>query len=158
MSFRVFCASKHDTGGRRPARARRGFTLVELMVVLVLIGMLAGVVTVGVRSYLVAGRQEVAKLEISKICSALQTYATFAGDYPDSDQGLAVLAESSDRFVEGLLSTVPKDPWGNEYDYIKPGREGKAFEVICYGADGDQGGEGEDRDISSADLDNEEEQ
>lgn len=141
-------SSKH--GRRRPA----GFTLVELMVVIVLIGLLAGVVTIQTRSYLLAGKKSVAKVEISKICQALDTFYTAFDRYPTSEEGLDILTQSSDTFADGLLSKLPSDPWRNPYEYVQPGREA-AFEVICYGADGREGGEGADADISSSDLDRE---
>lgn len=131
---------------------RIGFTLVEVMVVIVLIGLLAGAVAVGTRSYLIAGKQAVAKLEISRICQALETYYSAYDRYPTNDEGLEVLARPTDKFPAALLSDVPKDPWGNRYEYFQPGRE-SVYEVISYGADGREGGSGPDRDISSAQLD-----
>ena len=133
---------------------RGAFTLVELMVVVVIIGLLAGVVTFSVRSYLVASKQNLAKMEIAKICQALETYYTANDRHPSNEEGLAALTEPSRQFPDGLLNRVPKDPWGHGYQYNSPGRTG-AFEVVCYGADGREGGEGADRDISSADLDEE---
>src|SRR5262245_32372957 len=132
--------------------ARRGFTLVELMVVIVIIGLLAGAVTVGVRSYLVAGKQNVAKMEIANICQALETFYSASDRYPSDEEGLEVLAKPTEKFVDGLLNKVPRDPWGRPYQYNQPGR-GRPYEVICYGADGREGGGGADRDITSADLD-----
>jgi len=137
-----------------PRASAAGFTLVELMVVIVLIGLLAGAVTLATRSYLVSGKQSVAKLEISKICEAIDTFYTVYDRYPTNDEGLEALAEPSDRFEAGLLSKVPLDPWGNPYEYVHPARDA-AYEVISYGADGREGGEGADRDLSSRDLDDE---
>jgi len=136
---------------RRPV----GFTLVELMVVIVLIGLLAGVVTMQTRSYLLAGKKSVAKVEIAKICQALDTFYSAFDRYPTNEEGLEVLTQGSDTFDEGLLSKLPRDPWRNRYEYVQPGREAP-YEVICYGADGREGGEGADADISSCDLDNDE--
>lgn len=132
----------------------RGFTLVELMVVIVIVGLLAGSVTVGVRSYLVKGKQAVARKEIATICTALDTYYTQHDRYPETDTGLAALVEKTDEFPDGLLNKVPKDPWGNPYHYANPGRE-SAYEVVCYGADKQEGGTGADKDISSVQLDSE---
>jgi len=136
---------------RPPCRREAGFTLVELMVVIVLIGLLAGAVTLATRSYLIAGKQAVAKLEISKICQAIDTYYAAYDRYPSNDEGLEVLARPSEKFDEALLSKMPVDPWGNPYEYIQPG-QGVPYEVISYGADGREGGDGADRDISSRDL------
>ena len=130
---------------------RIGFTLVELMVVIVIIGLLAGAVTFSVRSYLIRSKQNVARMEISKICQALETYYTAYDRYPTSEEGLDVLASPSDEFPDGILTKVPRDPWGNPYEYIYPGRR-SAYEVISYGADGREGGDGADRDISSEEL------
>ncbi len=134
----------------RTAR-RTGFTLVELMVVIVLIGLLAGAVAVGTRSYLISGKQAVAKLEISRICQALETFYSIKDRYPSNDEGIEILAEESEQFPGGLLSGVPTDPWGNSYEYVQPGRE-TPYEIISFGADAREGGEGADRDIRSTDL------
>lgn len=133
------------------SRKRRAFTLVELMVVIVIIGMLAGAVTVGVRSYLTRGKQSVAKMEIAKIVQAIDTYYSVTNAYPSVNDGLASLTESSDEFDGGLLNKIPTDPWGNAYEYHQPGRNND-YEVISYGADGSEGGTGADKDISSEDL------
>ncbi len=136
----------------RRQRPLEGFTLVELMVVIVLIGLLAGAVAMGTRSYLIAGKQAVAKLEISRICQALETYYSAYDRYPTNDEGIEVLAQANEKFAAALLSEVPKDPWGHPYEYVHPGRE-TAYEVLSFGADGREGGSGADRDISSIQLD-----
>ena len=140
-------SKKHN----RFSRPLHGFTLVELMVVIVIIGLLAGAVTASVRSYLVRGKQSVAAMEIAKICQALDTYYTVLDNYPTTDQGIAALAEKSDAFPDGLLNKIPKDPWKNAYIYQQPGRDGP-YEVLSYGADNQEGGEGADKDITSADV------
>lgn len=139
---------------RQPDRPKRrlGFTLVELMVVIVLIGLLAGAVTLATRSYLVSGKQAVVRMEISKICQAIDTFYAAYDRYPTSDEGLAILTQASAKFEQGLLSKLPIDPWGRPYEYLQPGRD-TAYEILCYGADGREGGEGADRDLSSRDLD-----
>lgn len=128
-----------------------GFTLSELMVVIVIIGLLAGVVTLSVRSYLIRSRQNVAKMEIAKICQAIDTYYGQFDRYPTNEKGLTALTEKSNAFADGLLSKLPVDPWGNPYEYQSPGRKG-AYEVISYGADHREGGAGADTDISSDNL------
>jgi general secretion pathway protein G len=121
------------------------------MVVIVIIGLLAGAVTIGVRSYLIAGKQSVARMEISKICQALDTYYSVFDKYPSTEEGIAVLAEKNEKLADALLSKLPTDPWGRPYEYMQPGRK-NAYEVICYGADGREGGEGADRDMTSDNL------
>lgn len=133
-------------------RRRAAFTLVELMVVIVLIGLLAGAVAVGTRQYIISGKRAVAKLEISRICQALDTFYTAYDRFPTNDEGIEVLAQPSDKFAAALLSETPKDPWGRPYEYIHPGRE-TAYEVLSFGADGREGGTGADGDISSTSLD-----
>lgn len=129
----------------------RGFTLVELMVVIVIIGLLAGAATVSVRSYLIRGKQSVAAMDIAKICQALDTYYTVMDIYPSTDQGIAVLVEKSESFTDGLLNKIPRDPWGNDYVYRQPG-QAAPYEVLSYGADKQEGGEGANKDISSIDV------
>jgi len=146
MSYRSrqsFRTSRH--GGRA------GFSLPELMVVIVIIGLLAGVATISVRSYLVRGKQNIAKMEIAKICEALDAFYAHYDRYPTAEEGIAVLAAKTTAFPDGLLSKVPNDPWGNPYEYVVPGSSGP-YEVICYGGDHRQGGTGGDADISSVDL------
>ena len=133
---------------------RKGFTLLELMVVLVIIGLLAGLVTVKTRSYLLISKQNAAKVEVAKIVDALEAYYAVNSRYPTNEEGLAVLVGKSEQFPDGLLSKVPKDPWKHEYVYNCPGRD-SPFEVICYGADGREGGESENKDIVSSQPDSE---
>ena len=121
------------------------------MVVIVIIGLLAGTATVSVRSYLIRSKQNVAKVELSKFCQALDTFYAEYDRYPTTDEGLDLLAEASDEFPDGLLVSLPNDPWDNPYEYLNPGRE-TAYEVISYGADGREGGAGADKDLSSVDL------
>ena len=136
------------TGARRRGR---GFTLLEMMFVFVLIGILATLVTVNVRYYLLKGKQNAARAEISSICTALETFFSVNGRYPENDEGLAILAQTSEKQPEALLKRVPVDPWGHAYQYNRPGRAGP-YEVICFGADGRAGGEGADKDIASWNL------
>ncbi|QDT07413.1 Type II secretion system protein G precursor [Rubripirellula lacrimiformis] len=137
---------------RRHIRCRRAaFTLVELMVVIVILGLLSGVVTMSVRSYLIRSKQNVAKMEISKICQALETFYTTYDRYPKNQEGLPVLSQPSDEFAEGILTFVPSDPWGHPYEYVSPGKT-KPYDVSCYGADHREGGTAADKDITSNEL------
>ena len=128
-----------------------GFSLVELMVVIVIIGLLAGVVTFSVRSYLTLSKQNVAKLEISKMAQALETFYTSRDRYPTNEEGLAILTQPSEDFSNGLLTFLADDPWGYPYEYVSPGRTA-AYEIISYGADHREGGAGADKDIRSDEL------
>lgn len=137
---------------RGPMRCRQsGFTLVELMVVIVILGLLSGVATMSVRSYLIRSKQSVAKMEISKVCQALETFYTTYDRYPTNQEGLAALAQPSDEFAEGILTFLPVDPWGNPYEYVSPGKA-SPYDVICYGADHREGGTGADKDLTSSEI------
>ena len=141
----------HDASRRTTSR---GFTLVELLVVMVIIGMLASLVVFKTRSYLIASKQNAAKAEIARVVQALESFYAAYDRYPSNDEGLQVLVSGSDVFPDGILNKVPRDPWSNDYQYNSPGRAGP-FEVICLGADGREGGEQAADDISSDDLDGE---
>lgn len=135
----------------RKTAARRAFSLVELMVVIVIIGLLAGTVTVGIRSYLVRSKQNVAKMEISKICQAIESFYLEYDRYPTNEEGLEILLQVSDRFPEPLLDRLPSDPWKHPYEYLETGTT-PPYEVVSYGADGREGGTGTEADITSKDL------
>lgn len=144
----MFCKqSRRDT-----RLISRGFSLVELLVVMVIIGMLASLVVFKTRSYLIASKQNAAKAEIAKMVQALESFYAAHDRYPSNDEGLEILVSGTDAFPDGLLNKVPTDPWKNAYQYNSPGRDGP-FEVICLGTDGREGGEKAARDISSDDLD-----
>jgi general secretion pathway protein G len=121
------------------------------MVVLVLIGLLASVVTLNVRGYMTKGRQEAARGEVATICQAVETFYTLSGRYPTSEEGIAILTRRSEQLSEPLLKQVPQDPWGRPYQYVQPGRS-EPYEVVCLGADGREGGSGADADIASGNL------
>ena len=127
-------------------RRRRGFTLVEIMVVVVIIGVLATVVTVSVTDYLVQGKQSAAKAEIAQIANALQLFYMEFDRYPDNDEGLAKLKEKSPTHPNGILQGDLLDPWGQPYVYVYPGVHG-VFDVCGYGANKQEGGTGADKDI-----------
>jgi general secretion pathway protein G len=150
----------HGIFNRRLANGRRwvnhpasrtGFTLVELMAVITIMALLAGIVGLSVRSYTVRSKQNIAKIEIGKLIQALDTFFTTYDRYPSNEEGLEILATPSAEFAEGLLPYVPDDPWGQRYEYRNPG-ESEPFEIVCFGADKRQGGEGGDRDITSQDV------
>lgn len=129
---------------------RAGFTLIEIIVVLVVIALLASIVTINVRGYLIRGRQTTARVEISNISNALETFYSINGRYPTNEEGISKLTEKSEG-SESILTRIPIDPWGHSYQYNSPGRT-DPFEVICFGADGKEGGQGANMDIISWDL------
>lgn len=134
---------------RRPAA--RAFSLVEIMVVIVIIGLLAGMVSLNVRGYLNKAKQNTARQEISTICQALETFYAAYGRYPTNEEGLASLLKASEKLPEPLIKNEPVDPWSRPYQYNSPGAA-NPFEVICYGGDGREGGSGADSDLTSDNL------
>jgi general secretion pathway protein G len=133
---------------RRRALARsdeRGFTLVELMVVIVIIGLLATVVVINVMPATDRAALTKAKADISTLEQGVEMYRLNKLRYPSGDQGLRAVVD------EGYVKRLPNDPWGNPYRYSAPGRDGRNFDVYSYGADGREGGEGEDADIGNWD-------
>lgn len=142
-------------GGRRQRQASRlkaqAFSLVEIMVVLVIIGLLAGVVTINVRHHLIKAKQNTARMEIATICDALETFYVTYDRYPTNDEGLEILTRASNKLPEPLLNQTPIDPWGRPYEYNQPGRN-DPYEVLSFGADGREGGDSSDNDIFSSDL------
>ncbi|MEK6674482.1 MAG: type II secretion system major pseudopilin GspG [Planctomycetota bacterium] len=125
---------------------RPSFTLVELMVVVVILGILATVVTLSVTDYLVKGKQSAAQAEIAQIANALTLFYTEFDRYPDNDEGLALLKKPSPTHLHGILQGDLNDPWGHEYIYVHPGLHG-AFDLCSYGANGLEGGTGADTDL-----------
>jgi general secretion pathway protein G len=121
------------------------------MVVVVIIGIMATVVTVSVNDYLVTGKQMAARNEIAQINAALQLFYTENDCYPSNDEGLTLLKESTPAHPHGILQGDLLDPWGHEYMYVHPGVHG-VFDIISYGADGQEGGTGANTDIVSWDL------
>lgn len=134
-----------------PSRRRPAFTLVEVMVVVVIIGVMATVVTVSVTDFLVKGKQSAAKTEISQISGALQLFFTEHDRYPGTDEGLALLTQATPTNPHGVLQGDLQDPWGHDYIYVYPGVHGP-FDLCSYGANGIEGGTGGDSDLCSHDL------
>lgn len=128
-----------------------GFTLLELLVVMVIIGLLAGYV--GPKYFAQVGKSEikVARAQLVALDKALDQYRLDTGHYPTTDQGLAALnaAPANEPKWDGpyLKKAVPPDPWGNPYLYKIPGEHGSEFDLYSYGKDGQPGGEGEAADI-----------
>ena len=126
------------------ARRATGFSLVEVMIVVVIIGLLAGVVTYATTGYLDRAKRERARSDIAHYAGGVDAFYLANGRYPETQEGLRVLAPT-------FIKVVQNDPWGRPYQYIQPGRSGP-FDVISYGADGREGGSGADADITNADV------
>ncbi len=135
---------------KRDTIQRRGFSLVELMVVIVIIGLLAGAVTLSVRSYLISGKQTIARMEIAKLIEGIDTFYAAYDRYPSNEEGIEILIKPTEKFPAGIISKVPTDPWGHAYEYVCPGKSA-AFEIITLGADHRDGGTGADSDLKSSD-------
>ena len=132
-------------------RRVRGFTLIELLVVLVILGLLAGLVGPQVMKYLGGANTKTAKLQIEDFSTALDAFRLDMGRYPTSAEGLAALVvqpSGATRWNGPYLrkNVIPKDPWGNEYQYRAPGQHG-AFDLYSLGADNAEGGDGENQDV-----------
>jgi len=130
-------------------QSRAAFSLVEMMVVIVIIGMLATAVAVGVKRYLDNGRTTTAKMEIRKIQDAIDSFEAAKGSYPATLNELVKPTDGGAPFLTGNL----QDPWGNSYDLIlHTNRPNQPYEVVSYGADKVEGGSGMNADISSWDF------
>jgi general secretion pathway protein G len=139
---------------RSRVRAQRGFTLVEMLVVITIIGLIMSLVGPRVLNYLSESKIKAARIQIQSFASAIDLFYLDAGRYPTSAEGLAALVKP----VAGLNAwngpylkggAVPNDPWGKPYVYRAPG-ERSAYEIISYGADGQEGGTGPAADITQA--------
>jgi general secretion pathway protein G len=140
--------------------AEHGFTLIELMVVLVILGVLASLIVPRIMSRPEEARRIKARVDIQSLETALKLYNLDNGNYPTTEQGLQALVEPPatgtlpKNWREGGYlekGKVPEDPWGNEYVYLSPGSHGD-FDLISYGADGEAGGEGKDADVVNWEL------
>jgi len=135
----------------------RGFTLIELMVVIVILGILAGLIIPRIMGRPEEAKRLKANLQIESLETALKLYKLDNGMYPDTEQGLQALVEEPEAGTlpknwrkGGYLEKgrVPKDPWGNEFVYLSPGVHGE-YDIISYGADGVSGGDEKNKDINS---------
>lgn len=132
---------------------RQGFTLLELLIVMLIIGLLAAFVAPRMIGKVGKSKQTIAKAQIESLCTAIDTYKLDTDKYPAQEEGLSSLTNNPAN-VENwhgpylAKKNVPKDPWGNEYVYTYPGNNGE-FDIISYGADGKEGGEGENADVVS---------
>jgi general secretion pathway protein G len=138
----------------------RGFTLIELMVVIVILGILAGLIIPRIMGRPEEAKQLKAKMQIESLETALKLYKLDNGMYPDTGQGLQALVEQPETGTipkkwrkNGYLDKgrLPKDPWGNEFIYLSPGAHGE-YDIISYGADGVPDGEDKNKDINNWEI------
>ncbi len=138
-------------------KRERGFTLIELMVVLVILGILAGLIIPKVMGRPDDARRQKTRVQMESIETALRLYKLDNSNYPTTEQGLRALIEAPQAGTlarswreGGYLEKgkLPKDGWGREYVYVSPGQHGE-YDISSYGADGEPGGEGKNKDINS---------
>jgi len=148
---------ERERNGRSRVSSRAGFTLLEIMVVIVILGLLAALVVPKLIGRTEEAKQTQTRLQIKNIEQALQLFKLDNGFYPGTEQGIEALvrAPETGRVPKnyrkgGYLDRVPKDPWGSDYVYVSPGTNGD-YDITSYGADEAPGGEGEDADINSWD-------
>jgi general secretion pathway protein G len=145
----------HPARARSASRSRRrgesGFTLVEILVVITIIGLIMALVGPRVLNYLTESKVKAAKIQIESLSSALDLLYLDAGRYPTTSEGLVALVQRPGNlagwngpYLKGAV--VPVDPWGRAYVYRSPGQRG-SYDIISYGADGQEGGTGTAADI-----------
>jgi general secretion pathway protein G len=154
MKIRSFFLGSSKLRRRQATRhGEQGFTLIEILVVITIIGLIMGLVGPRVLNYLSDARSKAAKIQIESFASALDLYFLDTGHYPNSSEGLTALVRRpantlpwNGPYLKG--ATVPNDPWGNPYVYRMPGQHG-TYDLISYGSDGNEGGTGAAADITN---------
>jgi len=137
---------------------QRGFTLIEIMVVVVILSVLGALVVPQIIDKVDIAKVKRAQSDIRAIQTALDLYRLDNFKYPTTEQGLQALVKQpadptiTNYAASGYLKSLPKDPWGNVYQYVSPGADGREYEITTYGRDGKPGGDGYDSDISTATL------
>ncbi len=150
--MRAFGKLLQRSSPRRRRRAQAGFTLVEILVVITIIGLIMALVGPRVLNYLSESKAKAAKIQIESFSSALDLYYLDLGRYPTSNEGLAALTQGNNApgwngpYLRG--GVVPNDPWGHSYVYRAPGQRAP-YEIVSLGSDGQEGGTGVAADIAS---------
>lgn len=144
--------SRTGNGSAGSVRRRNGFTLMELLLVLVIISLLAALVGPTLYQRIRPAKQSAARAQIENFATALDSFYIDVEHHPTTQEGIAVLRTRPEGASHWngpyLKKEIPLDPWGNPYHYRAPGRSG-AYEIVSYGADGREGGEGENADVNS---------
>jgi general secretion pathway protein G len=145
--------SKQVSPMRNRLRRARGFTLLELLIVIAILGLLGTLTAIQLSSYLGRARGDTAKLQIDQLVAALDLYRIDIGRLPTSEEGLGALLQSPAGAANWRGPYLRKteataDPWGRAYIYRRPGERGE-YDLVSYGADGRPGGTGEDTDVSN---------
>ena len=155
LSMRPFVSSMHIHSSIRPRYRHRGFTLIEIMVVVVIMGILAALVVPKLMGRTDDARIIAARQDIATLMQGLKLYKLDNQRYPTTEQGLqSLITRPANGPIPtnwksgGYLERLPKDPWGNAYQYLSPGVRGEV-DIFSYGADGQPGGTGNDADIGS---------
>jgi len=135
---------------------KKGFSLIELMVVILIIGLLATIVVVNVTPFLQRAYEEKVRADFSQISQALTLYRLNERRYPNTQEGLQALISPSEQLTrpqlfpdDGYISRLPIDPWDRPYQYQSPGEHDNDYDLFTLGADGIEGGTGENRDIGN---------
>jgi general secretion pathway protein G len=158
-TFEIQVKGQIETSGNisRWPRGQRGFTLIEIIVVVFILSLLAAIITPRIIGRTDDARIAEGKVQIKNIETALKLFKLDNGFYPSTEQGLEALIEKPtigqipNYYREGGYleqRRIPKDPWNNAYLYISPGLHGD-YDILCYGADGKEGGEGKEADITN---------
>jgi len=145
---------------RNRRKTRAGFTLLEVLIVVAILGLLATIVAVNLAGRVEEARITQARLQINQFKKAIELFKLDTGRYPTTEEGLSALVKKpadvkkwkKGGYLDGT-DKIPLDPWKNPYVYIYGGSEDERFTIVSYGPDGKKGGEGANADISSSDTD-----